>query len=145
MTNVELDTAAQALSNDPSGSTVARAILEQLPDALIYADRLGIIRVWSAGAARVFGYTATEALGQSLDIIVPERFRQAHWDGFHAALAAGATKYSGKAMTTRAVNKDGEKVYVEMSFGIVRDQAGAVVGAVAVGRDCTDRRQGAAT
>src|SRR5262245_28451983 len=114
---------------DERSADLHRCILEQLPDALIYADRSGTIRVWSEGATRAFGYSASEALGQSLDIIIPERFRKAHWDGFHTAMEAGATKSSGKAMTTRAEHKDGSKVYVEIAFGVVRDGTGAAVGA----------------
>ncbi|MBW7924640.1 MAG: PAS domain S-box protein [Burkholderiaceae bacterium] len=111
------------------------ALLEQLPDAVIACDRRGLIRVWNAAAARLFGPAASEAIGQSLDIIIPERLREAHWRGFEAAMAAGATKHSGRPLTTRAVSKSGEKLYVSMSFGMLHDADGQVCGAVAVARE----------
>jgi len=117
-----------------------RAMVQQASEALIYADRGGMIRLWNSGAEVIFGYKAAEVLGQSLDVIVPERFRQAHWDGFNKALASGEAKYAGRVMTTRSMHKDGSKLYVEMSFGLVRDASGAVVGSLAVGRDVTERQ-----
>jgi PAS domain S-box-containing protein len=117
------------------------AIVEQAPDAIIFADREGLIRVWNRGAERVFGHTATEVTGRSLDVIIPERLRGAHWDGFNAALATGRTKYDGRALTTRSMHKDGSRLYVDLSFALVRDGAGAIVGALAIGRDCTARHE----
>ena len=78
-------------------------VVEQLPDALIFADRDGVIRLWNARAQALFGYSAAEALGQSLDLIIPERFRAAHWRGYREAIAAGRTRLSGDAMLTRGV------------------------------------------
>jgi PAS domain S-box-containing protein len=116
------------------------AIVEQAPDAIIFADREGLIRVWNRGAERVFGHIAAEVIGRSLDIIIPERLRRAHWDGFNAALASGRTKYEGRALTTRSTHKDGSKLYVDLSFALVRDKSGSVVGALAIGRDGTAHR-----
>ena len=109
-------------------------IVEQAPDAVIYADRDGTIRVWNRGAERIFGFAAAEVLGRSLDIIIPERLRQAHWDGFRKALATGRTRTAGRAVTTRSIHKDGSKLYVDLSFGLVTDRAGNVTGALAIGR-----------
>lgn len=111
------------------------AILEHLPDAVIAADREGVIRVWNEAAARIFGYAPHEAIGQSLDLIIPERLREAHWKGYDAALEAGTTKNAGKAMKTRALPKSGEKLYVSMRFAIVRDDEGRAIGAVALARE----------
>lgn len=111
------------------------ALLEQLPDAVIACDRDGVIRVWNAAAARLFGHGASEAIGRSLDIIIPERLREAHWRGFDAAIAAGATKHTGRPLTTRAVAKSGEKLYVAMRFGVLHDAQGRACGAVAVARE----------
>ncbi len=111
------------------------AIVEQAPDAIIFADREGLIRVWNRSAERLFGYPAAEVTGRSLDVIIPERFRLAHWEGFKAALASGRTKYEGRALTTRSTHKDGSKLYVDLSFSLVRDRAGAVTGALAIGRN----------
>ncbi|MDR3451857.1 MAG: PAS domain S-box protein [Rhodoferax sp.] len=116
-----------------------RAIVEQAPEAIIFADCEGAIRLWNAGAETVFGLTADEALGQSLDIIIPERLRRAHWDGFNHAISSGQPKYVNRVLTTRSVHKNGTKLYVDLSFALVRDEAGAIIGALAVGRDCTAR------
>ena len=116
-----------------------RAAVEQAPDAIIFADRAGAIQIWNRAAETVFGYAAAEVLGGSLDVIIPERLRPAHWDGFHRAIDSGQTKLGTSALTTRSVHKNGSKLYVELSFGLIRNEGGAIVGALAVGRDCTAR------
>lgn len=116
-----------------------QAIVEQAPDAIIFADREGAIRVWNRGAEAVFGYAAAEVLGASLDLIIPERLRRAHWEGFRRAVGTGQTKYADRVLTTRSVHKDGSKLYLDLSFSLIRNEAGAIVGALAVGRDCTAR------
>ena len=118
----------------------AEAILEQIADAVIYADRLGTIRRWNQAAASLFGYCATEALGQNLDLIIPEHLRAQHWRGFAAAMANGVLTLQGRPMLTRATHKTGSKLYVEMTFALVNgDIEGPVTGAVAVARDVTER------
>jgi PAS domain S-box-containing protein len=119
--------------------TLSEAILEQAPDAVIFADREGLIRLWNQSAAALFGYAAAEVLGRSLDVIIPERLRNAHWQGYRKATETGVMKYAGRVLTTRSVHKDGRRVYVDLSFGVVRDGAGHVIGALAIGRDCTER------
>lgn len=114
-------------------------LVEQLPVSVILSDREGRITAWNRASEALFGFTAAEALGRSLDLIVPEHLRRAHWEGFDRSLASGETKYAGKVMTTRAVHKDGRKLYVDFSFGIVKDEAGAVTAVVAVGRDGAER------
>ncbi len=116
-----------------------RAIVEQAPDAIVFADCDGTIRVWNRRAETVFGYSATEMLGNSLDAIIPERFRRAHWEGFRRAVDAGKTKYGDRVLTTRSQTKSGGKLYVDLSFGLVRGESGAVAGVLAVARDCTTR------
>ena len=117
-----------------------RHILSDTPDALIYADREGLIRAWNPGAEAVFGFSAAEALGQSLDLIIPERLRAAHWKGFHRAMARGTTSHGAEVRTTRGVHKEeGRKLYVDMSFGVVKDDAGTVLGSVAMARGVTQR------
>jgi len=116
-----------------------RAIVEQAPDAIIFADCGGAIRVWNGGAESLFGYSAAEVLGNSLDVIIPERLRRAHWEGFRRAIDTGQMKSGGRPLITRSVHKDGSKLYVELSFGLVKDGAGAVAGALAVGRNGSAR------
>jgi PAS domain S-box-containing protein len=115
------------------------ALVEQLPVSVILADREGLITVWNRASEALFGFSAQEVLGKSLDVIIPEHLRKAHWDGFDRSLASGETKYSGRVMTTRAVHKDGRKLYVDFSFGMLKDASGEVVGAMATGRDITER------
>ena len=116
-----------------------RAIVEQSQDAIIFADREGIIRLWNRGAEIIFGYAASEAVGHSLDLIVPDRFRQAHNEGFRRAVASGMVRHDGRVLTTRSQHKYGSRLYVDLSFGLVKDESGAVTGAFAIGRDCTAR------
>ncbi len=117
-----------------------QAIVEQAPDAIIFADRSGAIRVWNRGAETVFGYSAAEILGCNLDVIIPEQLRSAHWEGFRRAIDTGQTKYGNRVLTTRSVHKNGARLYLDMSFGLVSDATGAVLGALAVARDCTARQ-----
>ncbi|NRF71275.1 PAS domain S-box protein [Aquincola sp. S2] len=124
---------------DPEHSAPFRHIVDQTPDAVIFADSDGVIRVWNGGAEAVFGFSAAEAVGSSLDIIIAERFRRAHWEGYHRAMANGHTRHGAQVRTTRAIHKDGRKLYVELSFGVVVDEEGAALGSVAVGRDGTAR------
>jgi PAS domain S-box-containing protein len=118
---------------------LALVLVEQVADAIIFADRQGVIRLWNPAAEAVFGFSADEMIGQSLDLIIPERLRSAHWKAFHQAVEAGRTRLGRRALITRSVHKSGARLYVDLSFAIVRDAAGEVAGAVAVARDATDR------
>ena len=123
-------------------SSLAEAILEQMADAVIYADETGTIRRWNPAAAALFGYSAAEALGQKLDLIIPEHLRTAHWRGFEAAMTNGVTKLQGRPTLTRATHQTGRRLYVEMTFALVQGHAGgAARGAVAVARDVTERME----
>ena len=127
---------------------LAELILDQTADAAIYSDRSGNIARWNSAATLLFGYSSDEALGQNLDLIIPEHLRAAHWRGFDAAMTSGTMKLQGRPTLTRALHKSGRKLYVEMTFAIVKDDAtGAALGAVAVARDVTERveRERAAT
>ncbi|TAM42967.1 MAG: PAS domain S-box protein [Burkholderiaceae bacterium] len=119
--------------------SLCQAIVEQAPEAIIFADREGAIRLWNHGAENVFGHMAVDVMGQSLDIIIPERLRKAHWDGFNRAVNTGKQKYVNRVLSTRSMHKSGARLYVDLSFALVRDETGAIVGALAVGRDCTAR------
>jgi PAS domain S-box-containing protein len=118
---------------------MARLLLDQAPDAVIFAGPDGIIQEWNAAAEALFGHATAEAVGQSLDLIVPERFREAHWRGFDKALSEGDTKYRGQALPTRSMRKDGSDFYVELTFAIIHDTDGKVIGALAHARDITER------
>jgi PAS domain S-box-containing protein len=123
---------------DDQSSLDAR-VLDDVADALIYADRSGEITRWNRASSALFGYSAEEALGQSLDLIIPEHLRAAHWKGFDAALASGTMKLQGRPTLTRAQPKGGRKLYIEMTFSLVKDTGGNVLGSVAMARDVTER------
>jgi PAS domain S-box-containing protein len=121
-------------------SSLAESILEQIADAVIYADDTGTIRRWNHAAVGLFGYSAAEALGQKLDLIIPEHLQAAHWRGFEAATRSGVMKLEGRPTVTRATHQSGRRLYVELTFALVKGQAaGAARGAVAVARDVTER------
>src|SRR6266536_2454314 len=91
-------------------------IVEDAPDAIIFADRDGVIRLWNAGAQAVFGYQPEEALGQTLDLILPERLRERHWDGFRRVIATGVTRYGrNQLLAAPASAKDARPNPVESS------------------------------
>ena len=117
---------------------IYRRIVNQTTDAIIFADREGLIRIWNQGAESVFGFPAEEVLGKSLDIITPEELRKRHWEGYCKAIAEG-TRTGGRVMATRALHKDGSRLYVDMSFAVIIDESGHAEGALAIGRNITER------
>lgn len=118
---------------------VYRRIVEQTTDAVIFADREGLIRIWNRGAEAVFGFPAAEALGQSLDIIIPEELRKRHWEGYNRAIAAGRTRLGSRVLVTRGLHRDGSRLYVDLSFAVIVDDEGRAEGALAIGRNVTER------
>ena len=122
-----------------TATPLGELIIEQAAEAIVYANREGVIERWNAAAAAMFGFSAAEAIGQSLDLMIPEHLRQAHWRGFDAAMASGKTRLGGRPTLTRGLHKSGKKLYVEMSFATVVDDAGSALGSVAVARDVTER------
>jgi len=133
---------AQLSSNpvEEASPPLADEILEQIADAVIYADETGTIKRCNRAAAALFGYSAVEAIGQRLDLIIPEHLRAAHWRGFAAAMTNGVMKLQGRPTLTRATHQTGRKLYVEMTFALVQGHLGAPTrGAVAVARDVTER------
>ena len=122
-------------------SKLAERILDDVADAVIATDRSGAIIRWNHASTALFGYSADEVLGQSVELIIPEHLRTAHWSGFDAAIAKGATKLEGRPTLTRALHKSGRRLYVEMTFAIVKGDTtkSDVLGAVAMARDVTER------
>jgi PAS domain S-box-containing protein len=118
----------------------AATLLQSMSDAVVYSDADGRIHYWNAGAERMFGYTASEALGQSLDIIIPEPLRRRHWDGYTKTMQTGATRYgAGDLLAVPAVRKDGSRLSVEFTIAPFHDESGAMCGIAAVMRDVTAR------
>ncbi|MBI5577320.1 MAG: PAS domain S-box protein [Deltaproteobacteria bacterium] len=120
-------------------SWLCRAIVDSTPDAMIFADRDGIIRLWNQAAESLFGYTSKEAIGKSLDIIVPENLRPRHWEGYRRVMATGETKYGKDMLAVPGIRKDGTRVSLEFSVAILRDTGGQLLGVAAVLRDVTTR------
>jgi PAS domain S-box-containing protein len=126
----------------------AERIIDQIADAVVVADRSGVIVRWNDASAALFGFPAEDALGQSLDLIIPEHLRASHRRGFEAAMTKGVVKLQGRPTLTRALHKSGRRLYVEMTFAIVKGEAESeALGSVAVARDVTERveRERAAT
>jgi PAS domain S-box-containing protein len=114
-------------------------IVNDSPVGIVFADEQGIIRLWNAGAETMFGHTAAEAIGQSLDIIVPERHRARHWEGWHKVMQTGVTKYGRDVLAVPAIRKDGQRVSIEFTVTLVQTEGGSVLGAAAVIQDVSAR------
>src|SRR5918912_2511299 len=132
-------------ATDPTGSqalsgALARAILGTASDAVIAADRDGMITFWNPGAERIFGHPAGGAVGQSLDLIIPERLRAAHWRGFREVMRTGRSRYgAGDLLSVPGVRRDGRRVSLEFTVVPLRDAEGGMIGIAAVLRDVTAR------
>ncbi len=128
------------MSDLPSVEWLSRRIVESTGDAVLYAGRDGRIRYWNRGAEAIFGWTAEEAVGQSMDLVIPDRLRARHWAGWDKSMATGATRYSGQdLLAVPAQRKDGKPLSIEFTIQLIRDDAGELVGAAAVVRDVTAR------
>ena len=123
----------------PELSIVYEQVLEALGDTVVICDRDGAIRFWNAAAERLFGFAPTEALGSSLDLIIPERLRERHWAGFDKAIATGQTRYEHDVLRVPATHKDGRALSVAFSVGLLLGPERKVTGLVAVVRDETKR------
>ncbi len=120
--------------------TLETALIAHAPDAIIFADGAGVIRLWNQGAEALFGYSAAEAVGRTLDLIVPEPSRTAHWAGFSRAVQQGRFAKDDVLLTMRGLTKDGRLIAVELSAALIRSPGGQVQGVMAIGRDVTERR-----
>jgi PAS domain S-box-containing protein len=118
---------------------LCRHIVENAQDAIIFSDREGRIRLWNAGAENIFGYRAEEALGESLDLIIPERLRERHWDGYRKVMTSGLTRYAQELLAVPAIRKDGTRISVEFTIVLVRGSPAELLGAAAIIRDVTAR------
>jgi PAS domain S-box-containing protein len=118
---------------------IYRDILEQAPDAVLFADRQGILRIWNRGAEILFGHSAAEALGQSLDLIIPERLRARHWEGYYRVMATGETRYGTDLLKVPALHRDGRQLSCEFSIVMLKDEEGGVLGVASIVRDVTAR------
>ena len=114
-------------------------LVDEAPEAILIADREGIIRFWNRGAELMLGYPAAEAVGQSLDLIIPENLRGRHWEGYWRVMETGETKYQTGLLSSPGIRKDGSRVSLEFSMEMLRDETGAMAGCGAIMRDVTER------
>jgi PAS domain S-box-containing protein len=114
-------------------------VVEALGDAVIVCGADGVIGFWNAAAERLFGFTPAEALGSSLDRIIPERLRARHWAGFDKAIASGQTRYDHDVLRVPALHKDGRGLSIAFTVGLLLGPQREVTGLVAVIRDETTR------
>jgi PAS domain S-box-containing protein len=115
-------------------------LVQNAPDAIIYADAKGRIFFWNAGAERIFGFSPIEAIGQSLDIIIPENLRKRHWQGYDATILSGKTRYgAGNILAVPALRKDLSAVSIEFTIFPFLDDKGRIVGIAAILCDVTKR------
>lgn len=124
--------------NVPDG--LADALLTIESDAIIATDRAGMVTFWNPGAARIFGFSADEAIGQSLDLIIPPNLRARHWEGFHRVMTTGESHYGhGDLLSVPAQGKTGQRISVEFTIAMLRDGDGRSAGTVAILRDISKR------
>jgi PAS domain S-box-containing protein len=115
-----------------------RTLAREAPDAIVYADAQGVIAFWNKGAERLFGFSEAEALGKTLDIIVPEALRKRHWDGYAATARCGTTRYgSGDLLSVPALRKDGARISIQFTILPFRDRDDRILGIAATLRDVT--------
>ena len=118
----------------------AVTLLRSMSEAVVYADADGRIQYWNAGAERIFGYAAADALGRSLDIIIPPSLRGRHWEGYGETMRTGTTRYgAGDLLAVPAICKDGSRISIEFTVTPLHDQSGKLSGIAAIMRDATKR------
>jgi len=120
---------------------IYRQIIDFAQDAVLFADRGGNIRVWNSGAETIFGYTSQEAIGKSLDLIIPEKLRRRHWEAYGRVMETGETRYGSELLKVPAVRKDGKRISVEFTIILPRNPQNGILGSAAIIRDVTERWQ----
>jgi PAS domain S-box-containing protein len=120
---------------------ICAAIVHGAADAIVLADRDGAIRLWNGAAERIFGFRADEAMGRSLDLIIPEKLRARHWEGYREVMRTGRSRYSTELLSVPALRKDGERISVEFTVSLLSGADGAPSGIAAILRDTTERRR----
>ena len=119
---------------------VFATICEDSSDAILFADQDGNIQFWNRGAEATFGFSAAEALGQSLELIIPEKLQQRHNEGYHGVMGSGKTKYGSDLLSVPAQHKDGRRLFSDFSIVMVKDNDGKMLGVAAIMRDSTAQK-----
>jgi PAS domain S-box-containing protein len=120
---------------------LAQAVVTESAEAIVVTDPDGIVRLWNKGAARVFGYSEADIVGQSLDLIIPEKLRERHWKGYRQTMLTGYTRYGDKMLSVPATHRDGRRLSIEFSVALLRDEADQIVGISAIMREVSERRE----
>ena len=123
----------------PVDDEVLRDLVVNAGDAVIVADPAGLIQFWNGAAEAMFGHSREAAVGESLDLIIPERLRERHWDGYRRTMASGETKYGRRTLAVPALRADGTRISIEFTVALLRDDAGGVRAIAALMRDVTAR------
>ncbi|OPL16477.1 MAG: histidine kinase [delta proteobacterium ML8_D] len=118
---------------------IYQQIVENSQDAILFADEDGNIDLWNSGAEAIFGYKAEEIQGKNLDLIIPEKLRQRHWEGYQRVMKSGETRYGKELLKVPALRKDGSRISVEFTIILIRDGRNKIIGAAAIIRDVTER------
>lgn len=116
-----------------------KEMAETAHDGIMYVSADGIIRYWNTGCEKIFGFSESEALGQNLDLIIPERHRAKHWTGFDRVIETGESGYADKMLSVPAVSKDGHKLIIEFSIQVIHEN-GKRAGFSSIVRDITAKK-----
>jgi PAS domain S-box-containing protein len=114
-------------------------LVEGSGDSIMVCDAAGVIAYWNKACERIFGHTAEEAIGKSLDLIIPERQRNRHWEGYEKTMATGITKYGADLLRVPALHRDGRTLSIAFTVSLLQAADGKVTGIVAITRDETIR------
>jgi PAS domain S-box-containing protein len=120
---------------------LCRRIVEDAQDGIIFADSKGTIQLWNIGAARIFGHSAEDVAGKSMDIIIPENLRERHWSGYRKVMETGESRYGSELLSVPALRAGGSRISVEFTIVPVKDKGGPILGVAAIIREVTRRRE----
>jgi PAS domain S-box-containing protein len=122
-----------------TGALDVAQLVAAFGDGVVVSDAAGAIVYWNAAATRIFGFTEADALGRSLDLIIPQRQQGRHWEGYHRTMATGETRYGSEVLRVPALHKEGRPLSIAFTVALLHDAAGGVSGIAAVVRDDTVR------
>jgi PAS domain S-box-containing protein len=136
-----VSTNGQSTKSGVTDAWLAEAVVTESAEAIVVTDPDGIILLWNNGAARIFGFSAADVMGQSLDVIIPEKLRARHWQGYQQTMLTGYTRYGDKLLSVPALHRDGHRLSIEFSVALLRDEADQIVGISAIMREVSERRE----
>ena len=118
---------------------LCQQIVDNSGDAVVFGDAESNVRLWNAGAERIFGFRADEILGKSMDLIIPENLRERHWEGYDQTMKTGTTQYNRNLLAVPAIRKDGTRISIEFTIVLIRGADGKLLGPAAILRDVSAR------